>query len=176
MASVWKKELKVEIVRFVEECQPNIVEARFSDSDGRCHTFVDKSAIFSTDWSLDAATKYPQPGVVRCQVLAEWQVPDGPDLVRVTTEIESTDGVSEFVVLANQVFPSNSPAGRTAAVPVAKPIQTPSSHRPSRRSFWVFVVVLVLANIWYDFYHPLGLIFDVVLVLSLLVIELRKPN
>jgi len=178
MAHVWKKELQVEIVRFVEECQPNIVEARFSDSEGRCHTFVDKSAIFSTDWSLDAATTYPQPGVIRCQVLAEWQVPDGPDLVRVTTEIESTEGVSEFVVPSNQVFPSDSAAGRNATVRFAKPMTTPSSDRPLRRSpaFWAMVVVLVLANLWYDFYHPLGLIFDVLLLLSLLVIELRKPS
>lgn len=100
----------MEIVRFVEECQPNIVEARFSDSEGRCHTFVDKSAIFSTDWSLDEATKYPQPGVIRCQILARWQVPAGPELVRVTTEVESTEGLSEFVVLANQVSPSDSHA------------------------------------------------------------------
>src|SRR5215471_14410746 len=103
-------DLQVEIVRFVEECQANIVEAKFFDSEGRCHTFVDKSAIFSTDWSLDAATKYPQPGVIRCQVLARWQVPDGPELVRVTTEIESTESVSEFVVLANQVSPSDAHA------------------------------------------------------------------
>ena len=93
------------------------------------------------------------------KVLAEWQVPDGPDLVRMTTEIESTDGVSEFVVTANQVFPSDSQAGRT--VRFAKPMETPCSDRPSRRSpaFWAIVVVIVLANIWYDFYHPLGLIF-----------------
>jgi hypothetical protein len=106
-------DLQVEIVRFVEECQPNIVEARFSDSEGRCHTFVDKSAIFTTDWSLDGATKYPQPGVIRCQVLARWQVPTGPDVVRVTTEIESTEGISEFVVLANQLSTSSSPAPAT---------------------------------------------------------------
>lgn len=114
MAPVWKEEVQVEIVRFVEECQPNIVEARFSDSEGRCHTFIDKSAIFSTDWSLDEATKYPQPGVIRCQILARWQAPAGPELVRVTTEVESTEGVSEFVVLANQVSPSDShaPASR----------------------------------------------------------------
>jgi hypothetical protein len=110
MALVWKEELQVEIVRFVEECQPNIVETRFSDSDGRCHTFVDKSAIFSTDWGLDAATNYPQPGVIRCQILARWQVPAGPELVRVMTEIESTEGVLEFVVRANQVLPSDSHA------------------------------------------------------------------
>ena len=102
-------ELQVEIVRFVEECQPNIVEAKFFDSEGHCHTFVDKSAIFTTDWSLDAASKYPQPGAIRCQVLARWQVPAGPDVVRVTTEIELTEGVSEFVILANQISTSDSP-------------------------------------------------------------------
>jgi hypothetical protein len=175
---MWNRELQVEIVRFVEECQPNIVEARFSDSGGRCHTFVDKSAIFSTDWNLDAATKYPQPGVIRCQVLAEWQVPDGPDLVRVTTEIESTDGDSEFVVPANEVFPSDSQAGRSRTVRLAKAVKTPSSDRPSRRSpaFWAIVVILVLLNIWYDIRHPFFLVFDVVLVLGLLAVELRKSE
>jgi len=105
-------DLHVEIVRFVEENQPNIVEAKFFDSEGRCHTFVDKSAIFTTDWSLDAATEYPQPGVIRCQVLARWQVPAGPDVARVTTEIESTEGFSEFVVPANQLSTSDSPPQR----------------------------------------------------------------
>jgi hypothetical protein len=75
-----REEVQVEIVRFIEACQPNIVEARFFDSEARCHTFIDKSAIFSTDWSLDEATKYPQPGVIRCQVLARWQVPLAPNL------------------------------------------------------------------------------------------------
>ena len=51
-------DLRVEIVRFVEEHQPNIVEARFFDSEGHCHTFVDKSPIFTSE-SLDAANKYP---------------------------------------------------------------------------------------------------------------------
>jgi len=177
MASIWKKELQVEIVRFVEEGQPNIVEARFSDSGGRCHSFIDKAAIFSTDWSLGAATKYPQRGVIRCQVLAEWQVPDGPELVRVTTEIESTEGVSEFVVPANQFFPPDSQAGRNKTVRVANPVKTPASDRPSRRSpsFWE-VVVVVLANICFDFYYPRGFIFDVFLVLGLLVFDLRQPS
>ena len=105
-------DLQVEIVRFVEECQPNIVEARFSDSEGRCHTFVDKCAIFTSDFGLDAASKYPLPGVIRCQILARWQTPDGPDVVRVRTEIESTDGTLEFVVLANQLSTSDSSSDR----------------------------------------------------------------
>jgi hypothetical protein len=95
-------DLQVEIVRFVEECQPNIVEARFSDFEGRCHAFVDKSAIFTTDWSLDAASKYPQPGVIRCDVLSRYERPDGREMVRVRTEVESSEGLSEFTVLASQ--------------------------------------------------------------------------
>jgi len=96
-------DLQVEIVRFVEECQPNIVEARFSDSEGCRHTFVDKSAIFTTDWSLDAGSKFPQPGVIRCDVLSRYNSPDDREMVRVRTEVESTEGLSEFVVLATQL-------------------------------------------------------------------------
>jgi len=33
----------------------------------------------------------------------------------------------------------------------------------------VIVVVVVLLNLWYDYYHPLGIMFDVVLALVLLV-------
>jgi hypothetical protein len=80
------------------------VEATFSDSEGRCHTSGDKSAIFTTDWRLDAASKYPQSGVIRSQILARWQMPTGPNVVRVTTEIESTEGASEFVVLTDSAF------------------------------------------------------------------------
>lgn len=31
------------------------------------------------------------------------------------------------------------------------------------------VVVLVLLNIWYDYYHPMGIMFDVVLAVALLI-------
>jgi hypothetical protein len=178
MDPVWKKELQVEIVRFVEECQPPIVEARFSDSGARCHTFVDKSAIFTADLSIGAATKCPQPGVIRCQVLAEWQVPGGLDLVRLTTEIESTEGVSEFVVPANQIFRSGFHVRRGGTVRFAKPEKIPSLDRPSRHApgSQAIFVVLVLAILWYDFHHPFGLVVDVVIVFGLLAIELRKPN
>jgi hypothetical protein len=96
------KELPIEIVRFVQEHQPPIVEARFCDSTGRVHTFVDKSAIFTTDWELEASSEYPQPGVIRCDEVSRYQNPDGREMVRVKTEVESTEGLSEFIVLASQ--------------------------------------------------------------------------
>ena len=32
------------------------------------------------------------------------------------------------------------------------------------RSFWAFVLVILGLNIWWDFYHPLGILLDVVLL------------
>jgi len=95
-------DLPLEIVRFVQEHQPPIVEAQICDSTGRLHTFVDKSAIFTTDWGLEASSEYPQPGVIRCDELSRYQNPEGLEVVRVRTEVESTEGLSEFVVLASQ--------------------------------------------------------------------------
>ena len=86
--------------------QPPIVEAEFFDSDGRRQTFVDKEAIFTADW-LDASSEYPQPGVIRCEALARWRDSEDRELVRITTArpdgVESTEGLSEFVVLSTQL-------------------------------------------------------------------------
>jgi len=96
--------LNVQIVRFVMNHQPPIVEAEFFDSEGRRQTFVDKLAIFTSDW-LDTNCEYPQPGVIRCDVLERWRSSDDRELVRVKTEVESTEGRGEFVVLASQFCP-----------------------------------------------------------------------
>jgi len=100
-------EVQVQIVRFVEEHQPPIVEAQFLDSAERSHTFIEKSAIFTTDWGLDAASDYPQHGAIRCEPLARWRDTEGRELVRITTVrpdgVESTEGLSEFVVLSTQL-------------------------------------------------------------------------
>ena len=32
-------------------------------------------------------------------------------------------------------------------------------------SFWTIVVVLVILNGWWDYYHPLGILFDVIIVI-----------
>jgi hypothetical protein len=37
--------------------------------------------------------------------------------------------------------------------------------RPERPwSFWILVVVVVVLNGWFDYYHPLGILFDVIVV------------
>ena len=100
-------ELAVQNVRFVEEYQPPIVAAEFLDADGRRHTFVEKVAIFTVDWPR-ADSKYPQPGVIRCEIVARSQDAQGRNLVCVTTEridgVESAkEGLSEFVVMSTRV-------------------------------------------------------------------------
>lgn len=87
------------------EHQPPIVEATLLDSTGQSHTFIEKSAIFTSDWSLTEASTYPQPGAILCEALAQWRNATGAELVRVTTEIESTEGVFEFIVSSSQVSP-----------------------------------------------------------------------
>src|SRR5262245_47048933 len=98
-------EVVVQIVRFVEEHQPSIVACELLDAEGHSHIFIDKDAIFTREL-LTAESKYPQAGRIRCQILDRWQDSQARELVRITTAnpvVETTDGKSEFVVLATQV-------------------------------------------------------------------------
>ena len=95
--------MPLQIIRFVEEHQPPIVEARFRDSTGCLHTFIDKSAIFTDDWGLYPTTNYPHPGVIRCEVLGRSHGPDGQEVVRVRTEVASTESLAAFVVFASEI-------------------------------------------------------------------------
>jgi hypothetical protein len=99
-------ELRVQITRFVMDYQPPIVACEFLDADGRRHTVIDKVWMFS-EKTLDAASQYPQDGVIRCSVLAEWRDATGRDLVNISTanpdQIESIEDRSDFVVLLRQV-------------------------------------------------------------------------
>jgi hypothetical protein len=99
-------ELTVQIVRFVDhEPQPGLVACEFLDSEQRRHVIIDKCLIFSASL-LDDGSAYPQPGCVPCEVIARWRDARGRDLIRVRTGrggIESTEGLSEFVVLPEQL-------------------------------------------------------------------------
>jgi len=98
--------LAVQIVRFVDDTQPGRVACEFKDAEGRRHTLVDKVPIFSSKL-LDAASNYPQWGLVRCEVMKRWQDDRGRELARISMarpdDIESTEGLSEFVVLSAQL-------------------------------------------------------------------------
>jgi hypothetical protein len=78
-------DLTVRIVRFVLDHQPPMFLAG----------------------TLDAHSVYPQTGAVRCSVLRRWRDAGGREFVRISTAdpdcIESSEGLSEFVVLQTQV-------------------------------------------------------------------------
>jgi hypothetical protein len=101
-------ELAVQIVRFVDDTQPGVVAAEFVDAIGRCHTLIDKVPIFS-EARLDAASAYPQPGAVRCEVLLRKKDAQKREIVRISTlrpdSIKSTEGLSEFEVRPPQLSP-----------------------------------------------------------------------
>jgi hypothetical protein len=63
-------------------------------------------------------------------------------------------------------------------VQVREPMGNPPSNRLARRSpaFWVIVVVVLALNVWYDYHHPLGIVFDVVLGVGLLIWYLSKST
>jgi hypothetical protein len=114
------KQLAVQIVRCIgDEHQPGWIECEFTDVESRRHIVVDKIPIFQMDPTLDPldhSTKYPQPGGFACEILDAWRDPQGRELVRITIDrpwrIESTEKLSEFVVLATQL--SEAPTRRTA--------------------------------------------------------------
>ena len=63
--------------------------------------------MFSRDNLPYTHSAYPQPGIVGCKILEGWQDCVGRQIVRVTTakpnHVESTDSLSEFIVLAAQL-------------------------------------------------------------------------
>lgn len=101
-------EVRVQIVKFVMEHWPSIVEWEFVDADRRSHTFIGKDAMCSMA-NLDSRSAYPQSGGMRCVVRESWRDDEGRDMVRVSTahpdDLESTDGVTEFVVLRSEISP-----------------------------------------------------------------------
>jgi hypothetical protein len=67
---------------------------------------VDEVPISTCEF-LDAHSQYPQAGVVDCEVLSIWRDEAGRHLAHITTvrpfDVESTERISEFVVLAEQI-------------------------------------------------------------------------
>ena len=98
--------IQVSIIRFVDQHQPGFVEAEFANANGNLHSLVDKVPVFSLE-DLWSDSVYPQPGFARCVVLARSQDSQGRKLARVTIakpdSLESTRGLSEFVVLESQI-------------------------------------------------------------------------
>lgn len=109
-------QLRVQIVRYVDDHFPGFVECELVDASGRIHTFVEKGPVVSDKWP-SPDDSYPMSGEIRCEILEQWHCPDGRDLLRVTTEqpdyVETKDGVLEFVVLSSQVISAEATIAET---------------------------------------------------------------
>jgi hypothetical protein len=94
--------MKITILRYIsDEPQPGIVECEFEDANGRCWSFVDKTAIVSAE-QLDAQSTYPQMGMITVDVIGRGFNAAGQEVVRIDTErwgVETVEGTTRFEVL-----------------------------------------------------------------------------
>ncbi|MCG3181931.1 MAG: hypothetical protein BIFFINMI_04377 [Phycisphaerae bacterium] len=101
------KALRVQITRVVDASQPGFVECRLQDAFGRSWVFVEKIPVV-TNANLNAASAYPQDGVIACDVLASRRLADGREVLTVDTRgpwgVEATTGDTRFEILPDQVF------------------------------------------------------------------------
>ena len=95
------RELKVQIIRFVDDCQPGVVECEFHDANMTLHRVIDNVPIF-TDKTLWSNSEYPQPGTIRCEVLEMLSENVKPRLAKVTIDrpdgLKSTHGQTDFLI------------------------------------------------------------------------------
>lgn len=126
-------QLKIQIVRYVDDHFPGIVECELVDAGGHLHTFVEKGPVVSDEWP-GPEDSYPKSGVIRCEILEEWRDPDGRDLLRVTTEqpdyVETKEGVTEIVVLSSQVVSAEATIAETERK--AKACEDRAKSEPNR--------------------------------------------
>ena len=98
--------LVIQISKYVDDRFPGWVACTLVDARSQEHLFVEKAPIV-TSVHLGPESSYPQGGVIACEAEEHWVDEAGRSLVRVTTErpwgVESTAGLSTFVVLASQL-------------------------------------------------------------------------
>lgn len=98
--------VRVQISRYTSDATPGWVECRLTDAWGTEWLFEEKVPVVSAD-ELNEQTHYPQPGIIACQVIKEWQDEDGRELATIDTEkpwgVESSDGTKQFDIVADQL-------------------------------------------------------------------------
>jgi hypothetical protein len=95
LESSFMMEMAVQIVKFVaDEPQPGIASSEFVDAEGHRHTITDKVPMCSSE-NLDVQSSYPQPGAVRCEVLARWR---DNSLVRLTVWFTGLSGAGKTTI------------------------------------------------------------------------------
>jgi hypothetical protein len=99
-------QVRVDIVRFVDDAQPGFVECRLIDAWGHEWSFVDKVPIFTCE-DLWSDSSYPYPGFIACEIIERKLGPDAREVVTIDTEkpfdVEATEGGYRFDVLPEQL-------------------------------------------------------------------------
>ena len=99
-------QVRVEIVRFVDDDQPGFVECRLIDAWGREWSFVDKVPVFSCE-DLWADSNYPCSGSIACEIIQRKVDANGREVVTIDTEkpfdVEATEGGYRFDVFPQQL-------------------------------------------------------------------------
>lgn len=97
--------LKIEITRFVEEGQPNVVECRFFDAHSKEHLIIEKVSVISAQ-DLSATDVYPRDEVISCTVLQKRNQGES-GIIEIDTSkpwgIESIEGKTVFEVRPDQL-------------------------------------------------------------------------
>ena len=100
------KAVRVEIVRWVDDHQPGIVECRLTDRHGRAWAFIEKLPVVSNA-DLDGRSGYPQPGVIACEILNTRRDASGREFTVIDTErswgIGSAENVIRFEVFTDDI-------------------------------------------------------------------------
>jgi hypothetical protein len=98
--------VKINISRYADDSVPGWVECRLGDALGHEHVFVEKVPVVTTA-DLDAASCYPQSGLIACVILGRSESDDGRQLVHIDMQtpwgVESLAGRSQFVVFPEQL-------------------------------------------------------------------------
>jgi hypothetical protein len=102
--------VRVSISRYADDSFPGWAECRLVDALGHEHVFVEKVPVV-TEANLDAASSYPQSGVIRCVVLGAAESDDGRQLVHIDMQtpdgVESLAGTSRFDAFPEQLIELN---------------------------------------------------------------------
>ncbi|WP_369182971.1 hypothetical protein [Streptomyces sp. Y1] len=101
-----------EVVRWVDDTQPGVVEVCFTDVDGERWSIIDKTAMFGTDQALGSDvwigpdSPFPFPAEIDCTVLTGAGTGE-EEIVTVSIwlphHLETTCGQREFRVRADQL-------------------------------------------------------------------------
>jgi len=102
-------DIKVSIDKIIDYSgYPGWVECSLYDAWNKKHIFIDKIPIF-TALDLNPDSNFSaQTGYIRSEIIKDWLDETGRKILTVSTEepdhIESTDSLTEFDVLENQVI------------------------------------------------------------------------